>query len=168
MDFPENGSFLRLPLEFAQQMINPLTHSANATDMKTYKVEPYVVAADVYTAPSQLGRGGWTWYTGSASWMYRVGLEHLLGFTKVGDTLCIEPCVPRSWAGFELTYRFGRTTYDIVVRDPNGMQQRGMQVTVDGARVDDHIIRLVDDGKRRAVLVEALPVVVVHDGKRRA
>ena len=149
------------------QMINPLTHSSSAAGVETYKVEPYVVAADVYTAPSQLGRGGWTWYTGSASWMYRVGLEQLLGFTKVGDTLRIEPCVPRAWAGYELTYRFGRTIYDIVVRDPNGMQQRGAQVTVDGTRVDDHTIRLVDDGRRRAVLVEAVSVPVVQDVKRR-
>jgi len=150
------------------QMINPLTHSSSAAGVETYKVEPYVVAADVYTAPSQLGRGGWTWYTGSASWMYRVGLEQLLGFTKVGDTLRIEPCVPRAWAGFEITYRFGRTIYDIVVRDPNGMQQRGAQVTVDGTRVDDHTIRLVDDGRRRAVLVEAVSVPVVQDVKRRS
>ncbi len=149
------------------QMLNPLTHSASAAGMETYKVEPYVVAADVYTAPLQLGRGGWTWYTGSASWMYRVGLEQLLGFTKVGDTLRIEPCVPRSWAGYEITYRFGRTIYDIVVRDPNGMQQRGAQVTVDGTRVDDHTIRLVDDGRRRAVLVEAVSALVVQDAKRR-
>ena len=73
------------------QMLNPLTHSANAADMQAYKVEPYVVAADVYTAPLQLGRGGWTWYTGSASWMYRVGIEEIIGFRKVGHTLRIEP-----------------------------------------------------------------------------
>ncbi|MEO6443895.1 MAG: glucoamylase family protein, partial [Gemmatimonadaceae bacterium] len=100
------------------QMINPLCHASNAAGMAVYKVEPYVVAADVYSAPTQLGRGGWTWYTGSASWMYRVGLEAILGFTKVGDSLRIEPRVPRDWPSYAIAYRFGNTTYDITVRDP--------------------------------------------------
>jgi cyclic beta-1,2-glucan synthetase len=138
------------------QMLNPLTHSANEVDLARYKVEPYVVAADVYTAPSQLGRGGWTWYTGSASWIYRVGLESLLGFTKVGNTLRIAPCVPRAWASFEISYRFGRTTYDIQVRDPDGMRRRGARVTVDGRLVADLTIGLVDDGGRHVVVVEAM------------
>ena len=75
-------------------MLNPLTHARTPAEVETYKVEPYVVAADVYTAPGQVGRGGWTWYTGSASWMYRVGLEAILGFTRRGDTLRIDPRVP--------------------------------------------------------------------------
>lgn len=136
------------------QMINPLTHSATAVDMERYKVEPYVVAADVYTAPSQLGRGGWTWYTGSASWMYRVGIEHILGFTKVGDTLQFSPRVPNTWSEFSLTYRFGRATYDIVVRNPTAVQRLGSSVTVDGVRVDGQSILLVDDDRRHAVVIE--------------
>src|ERR1041385_4914502 len=79
------------------QMINPLTRTRTADEVAVYHIEPYVVAADVYTAAGQVGRGGWSWYTGSASWMYRVGLEAILGFTKRGDTLRIEPCVPRDW-----------------------------------------------------------------------
>lgn len=144
------------------QMINPLTHSATAVDMERYKVEPYVVAADVYTAPSQLGRGGWTWYTGSASWMYRVGIEQILGFTKVGDTLQFSPRVPNAWSEFSLTYRFGRATYDIVVRNPAAVQRLGSSVTVDGVRVDGQSIRLVDDERRHAVVIEPAAPSTIH------
>ena len=138
------------------QMLNPLTHSATPADVARYKVEPYVVAADVYTAPSQLGRGGWTWYTGSASWMYRVGIENLLGFTKVGDTLHIAPCVPAAWPKFEITYRFGRTIYEIVVNEPAAIQKRGARLSVDGVMMKDQIIRLVDDGKTHLVVMQAV------------
>ena len=136
------------------QMLNPLTHSATAADVDRYKVEPYVVAADVYTAQSQLGRGGWTWYTGSASWMYRVGIENLLGFTKVGDTLRIAPCVPTAWPKYEITYRFGRATYEIVVNDPAAVQKVGAKVTVDGVVMNDQIIRLIDDERTHTVVIE--------------
>ena len=124
--------------------------------MERYKVEPYVVAADVYTAPSQLGRGGWTWYTGSASWMYRVGLEHLLGFTKVGDTLRIVPCVPTSWPEYAISYEFGSATYDITVLDPAGIRLHGARVTVDGQVSPDGLVALASDGLRHAVLVAPL------------
>ncbi len=139
------------------QMLNPLTHSATAAAMERYKVEPYVVAADVYTAPTQLGRGGWTWYTGSASWMYRIGLEQLLGFTKVGNTLRIHPCVPTTWPEYELSYRFGTSQYEVLVREPAAVQRRGARVTVDGVHIASGIIALVDDGTHHRVIVEALP-----------
>src|SRR5690606_898277 len=84
------------------RMINPLTHAATPEGVATYRVEPYVVAADVYTAEGHLGRGGWTWYTGSASWFYRVGIETLLGFTRRGNSLTINPRVPASWPGFTI------------------------------------------------------------------
>src|SRR5690606_36081489 len=103
------------------QMINPLTHAATPAQVETYKVEPYVVAADVYTADGQLGRGGWTWYTGSASWMYRVGLESILGMTKVADTLTFSPRVPRDWPEFTVEYRYGSAVYVIVVHEPAAM-----------------------------------------------
>jgi len=138
------------------QMINPLNRSASAEDMQRYKVEPYVVAADVYTAPSHVGRGGWTWYTGSASWMYRVGLEEILGFRKVGGTLRIEPRVPTHWDDYEVSYRFGESTWEIAVRDPAAVQHVGAEVTVDEVRMDDDTIHLVDDGKRHTVVVTPL------------
>jgi len=135
------------------QMLNPLTHAATAADAATYKVEPYVVAADVYTTPSQLGRGGWTWYTGSASWMYRVALETILGFTKQGDTLRLEPRVPMGWNEYGIAYRFGSATYDITVRFPGTVQRLGGDVRVDGVFAPDGIIHLQDDGLRHVVLV---------------
>ncbi|WP_411281352.1 GH36-type glycosyl hydrolase domain-containing protein [Gemmatimonas sp.] len=136
------------------QMLNPLTHTQSAEGVARYKVEPYVVAADVYTAPTLLGRGGWTWYTGSASWMYRVGLENILGFTKIGDTLRIEPCVPRDWQEFSITYRFGNSTYEIVVRNPAQLRQRGSRVMLDGTLFRTNTIPLVDDGQVHHVVVD--------------
>jgi cyclic beta-1,2-glucan synthetase len=110
-----------------------------------------VVAADVYTAQGQLGRGGWTWYTGSASWMYRVGLEGILGFTKRGDTLLVEPRVPVSWPEYTIEYRHGTSVYEIVVRTAGEGQSPG--VSVDGRSVDGGVIGLVDDGARHVVTV---------------
>jgi cellobiose phosphorylase len=135
------------------QMINPLTHAVTPEDVDRYKVEPYVVAADVYTAEGHLGRGGWTWYTGSASWMYRIGLETILGFTKHGDSLTLEPCIPSAWREFSIEYRFGGSLYAIsVVR--RGRSTEVNRVTVDGANRSDGTIPLVDDGKRHEVVVE--------------
>jgi cyclic beta-1,2-glucan synthetase len=135
------------------QMLNPLTHALTPEDVALYKVEPYVVAADVYTAAGHVGRGGWTWYTGSASWMYRVALEFILGFTKRGATLTINPSVPRGWPEFSLAYRFGGTTYDIAVQEPAEVRRRGAQVVLDGRVVDDAVIPLTDDGVRHSVVV---------------
>src|SRR5439155_16979243 len=113
-------------------LLNPICHAQNAGEVEKYKVEPYVVAADVYGAPPHTGRGGWTWYTGSASWMYRVGLEHLLGFQLHGDTFTIDPCIPRAWPGFQLTCRRGAATYRIFVDNPDGVERGVRPVTLDG------------------------------------
>jgi cyclic beta-1,2-glucan synthetase len=136
------------------QMINPLTHADSPEGVATYKVEPYVVAADVYTAEGHLGRGGWTWYTGSASWMYRVGLEGILGFTQRGDTLLLDPCVPDSWPEYAIEYRHGKSTYQITVRHPAAMGLRPARVTLDGAVLEGTGIPLRDDGVRHTVVVE--------------
>jgi len=135
------------------QMINPLTHAVTPEDVRRYKVEPYVVAADVYTATGHVGRGGWTWYTGSASWMYRIGLETILGFTKHGETLTLEPCVPRAWKSFSLEYRYASSTYAVTVTRV-GDEQDVLRVAVDGADRGDLTIQLVDDGQRHDVVVE--------------
>ena len=134
-------------------MINPLTHARTPEEVATYKVEPYVVAADVYTAEGQLGRGGWTWYTGSASWMYRVGLEGILGLKKRGDTLFIEPRAPTSWREYTIDYRHGKSIYSIVVRNESGEKGTAIEVKVDGTVSPDGSIGLVDDGKRHEVEV---------------
>jgi cyclic beta-1,2-glucan synthetase len=134
------------------QMINPLTHARTPEEVATYQVEPYVVAADVYTAEGHLGRGGWTWYTGSASWMYRVGLEAILGFVKRGDALFIEPCVPAAWPGFSIEYRYRGSRYTITVQRSNGARGAG-EVTLDGVVLQGRGIPLVDDGATHAVVV---------------
>ena len=135
------------------QMINPLTHANSPQGVATYKAEPYVVAADVYTATGQLGRGGWTWYTGSASWMYRIAVESMLGFSKRGDRLTINPCIPSTWPGFSIEYRFGASRYVIVVDNPTGVMRGVERVEVDGHEAPDDTIALVDDGASHRVLV---------------
>jgi cyclic beta-1,2-glucan synthetase len=135
------------------QMLNPFTHASTADDLATYKVEPYVVAADVYTAAGHLGRGGWTWYTGSASWMYRVGLETILGFTRLGDQLSISPVVPAGWAEFTIDYRFGASNYHILVTQPARVRSAGAVVTVDGQALESDAFTLVDDGRDHQVSV---------------
>ena len=135
------------------QMINPLTHGATPEGVATYKVEPYVVAADVYTAEGQLGRGGWTWYTGSASWMYRVGLEAILGLQKRGNTLTIEPRVPAPWAEFSIDYRFGGSLYRIIVREPGRIPAGAVEIVMDGERLEGVEIPLRDDGGQHEVIV---------------
>jgi cyclic beta-1,2-glucan synthetase len=116
-------------------------------------VEPYVVAADVYTAAGQVGRGGWTWYTGSASWMYRVGLESILGVTRRGDTLRIDPCVPAAWPELGIDYRFGTALYAITVVRPGEVRRAGAEVSLDGRMLDGASIPLRDDGARHEVIV---------------
>jgi cyclic beta-1,2-glucan synthetase len=137
---------------FLYRMLNPVTHALTPEDVATYKVEPYVIAADVYTAEGHLGRGGWTWYTGSASWLYRVGLEAILGFTKRAETLEIDPCVPADWKEFSIEYRHGDSTYTITVRNPSGVQKGIASVTVDGTTVSGPI-SLVSDGQPHEVIV---------------
>jgi cyclic beta-1,2-glucan synthetase len=133
------------------QMLNPLTHASDAEGVATYKVEPYVVAADVYTAAGQLGRGGWTWYTGSAAWMYRLALESILGFDKRGNTLRIDPRVPESWPYYSIEYRYGSSTYAITVRQPGRVRAGNALVRHDGREHAHGVIRLADDGGRHEV-----------------
>ncbi|MDP9176783.1 MAG: carbohydrate-binding protein [Gemmatimonadota bacterium] len=140
------------------QMINPLTHAATPEGVAQYKVEPYVVAADVYTAEGHLGRGGWTWYTGSGSWMYRVGLEAILGFTKRGNTLEMDPCIPASWPEFSVTYRCGSSSYLITVRNPHGVERGVATTTLDGTPLSGSV-PLSHDGESHEVIVTlGLPI----------
>jgi cyclic beta-1,2-glucan synthetase len=132
--------------------LNPIRHAASPPDVARYKVEPYVVAADVYSQPPHTGRGGWTWYTGSAGWLYRVGLEHILGFQREGNRLRIHPCIPSSWHGYEITYRYQRTAYRIEIKNPDGLEHGRADVTLDGTQVEGGIIDLVDDGREHHVL----------------
>jgi cyclic beta-1,2-glucan synthetase len=136
------------------RLLSPIYHSDTPERMARYRVEPYVVAADVYSVPPHTGRGGWTWYTGSAGWMYRLGLEAILGLRKVGkDTLRVDPCIPESWPGFKLTYRYGETTYQISVENPDGVNRGVKQVELDGDVLPGQEIPLADDGQQHAVRV---------------
>jgi cyclic beta-1,2-glucan synthetase len=134
-------------------LLNPIRHAATPADVARYKVEPYVVAADVYGRPPHTGRGGWTWYTGSASWLYRVGLESILGFHKFGDRLEIRPCVPESWKSFEIFYSYGSAKYHIKVEQSGATPG----VWVDGVAQPSGGITLVDDGHEHQVKVETGP-----------
>jgi cyclic beta-1,2-glucan synthetase len=134
-------------------LLNPLTHARTKAEADRYVVEPYVIAADVYDAPGHLGRGGWTWYTGSASWSYRAAVEAVLGFTKVGDRLILKPCIPIEWDGYSLDYRFGSSTYEIRVDNAQGVSTGVVSVSVDGVPSADGAIDLVDDGEKHEVVV---------------
>ena len=125
-------------------MINPVNHARSPEEAAVYKVEPYVVAADVYAAPAHIGRGGWTWYTGSAAWMYRLIVESLLGLELVVDKLRVTPCLPPDWEGFKLHYRYRETFYHIAVSQVSA-DEGGMRVIVDGIDQPDRTIPLVDD-----------------------
>jgi cellobiose phosphorylase len=130
-------------------IINPVNHGKSATAIATYKVEPYVVAADVYALSPHTGRGGWTWYTGSAGWMYRLITESLLGLRLEVDRLHIEPCLPAGWEGFKMHYRFRETVYHIsIVQGPGDAG-----ITLDGEVRADKAIPLVDDRRDHTVEV---------------
>jgi cellobiose phosphorylase len=127
------------------RMINPVNHARSAEEAAIYKVEPYVVAADVYAVPPHTGRGGWTWYTGSAAWMYRLIVESLLGLRLEVDRLHFSPCLPEDWKGFKLHYRYRETVYHIaVLRAPAGDGKMRVRM-IDGIEQPDQTIPLVDD-----------------------
>jgi len=133
------------------ELLNPISHSSTRAGLNKYKVEPYVVAADVYGMFPHIGRGGWTWYTGSASWMYRAALESILGFDLRGDTLRLKPCIPKLWPGFQINYRHGGARYSISVT--NRTSDSEPFVELDGTRQTSPEIKLIDDGKPHTVRV---------------
>jgi cellobiose phosphorylase len=133
-------------------LINPIKHANSAGAVETYKVEPYVVAADVYAVAPHTGRGGWTWYTGSAGWLYRLILESLLGVTLEGDSLRLAPCLPAEWDGIKLNYRYRETTYHIAISQSRGAPA-ATRITVDGVEQRDGKIALENDGGEHAVEV---------------
>ncbi len=133
-------------------MINPLAHGASRAAIETYKVEPYVVAADVYAVAPHIGRGGWTWYTGSAAWMYRLIGGSLLGPRPVGDRLRIEPCLPADWNAFTVHYRYRETVYHIAVHQtPHATGDQ--RLSLDGHDQAGMAIPLVDDRVEHSVAV---------------
>ena len=129
-------------------LTNPVNHSSTRSAIHRYKVEPYVVCADVYSAPAHIGRGGWTWYTGSAGWMYRTAIEGILGLNLRGRRLRIDPCIPRGWPGFEVTYKHGSSRFHIAVDNPKGVSRGVVKAALDGSDIaaSPCEIALTDDG----------------------
>ncbi len=135
-------------------LLNPINHALTRVGLHQYKVEPYVIAADIYACPPNVGRGGWTWYTGSASWMYRAAIESILGFKLQGNVLRIHPCIPAHWPEFEIIYRRGTTTYVIHVRNCEPHSGNQKCVLLDGEPTDSGNIPLVEDGKTHTIRVQ--------------
>jgi cyclic beta-1,2-glucan synthetase len=125
--------------------LNPISHSLDISAANQYRVEPYVVAADVYSTAPFTGQGGWTWYTGSASWLYRFGIEGILGFKRRGDHIIFDPCIPSTWDGFTFTYSYQESTYIIEVKNPGHVQSGVKQVLLDGSPVEGQKIPLRND-----------------------
>jgi cyclic beta-1,2-glucan synthetase len=135
-------------------LLSPIYHASRRADLHRYKSEPYAVAADVYAQPPHVGRGGWTWYTGAAGWLYRAGLEWILGFRKQGSALRIDPCIPRDWKRFEITYRHGGTLYRIKVENPKGVCRGVSRASFDGAVLSKGaLVPLCDDGSEHLIQV---------------
>ena len=137
-------------------ILNPINHAGSRAGLYRYKVEPYVAAADVYAEPPHVGRGGWTWYTGSAGWMYRAGVEWILGFRFRGATLHVDPCIPRSWPGYKITFRYHSARYELSVTNPHGSNRGVKRVVVDGKEQpqDGRGIALVDDAATHSIEVQ--------------
>ena len=145
-------------------MLSPVTQARDPAHVAVYQVEPYVVAADVYSAPAHRGRGGWTWYTGSAAWMQRVALESVLGCTLDGGRwLGVRPCVPDEWPGFRVVYRLPdrRTVYKVTVENPDGCSEAVCRATLDGSvcaiEAGTARIPLAADGGEHQVVVRLGP-----------
>jgi cyclic beta-1,2-glucan synthetase len=139
-------------------LLNPVNHTRSGPDTKRYQGEPYVLAGDVSAHPEHTGRAGWTWYTGAAGWLHRAGLESILGLRRRGQAFELDPCIPASWPEYSISWRVGRTRYQILVTNPGGRCRGVASALLDGAPVDPRAIPLVDDGlvhQVRAVLGDA-------------
>jgi cyclic beta-1,2-glucan synthetase len=135
------------------RMLNPVEHARDDEDRERYKIEPYVISSDVYSLGGHVGRGGWTWYTGAAAWIYRVWLEEVFGFQRRGDTLTINPVIPKDWTGFRLQYRYQNTLYRIVVENPDHCSRGVTLVELDGIAIADKMVTLRNDALPHEVRV---------------
>lgn len=135
------------------KMINPINHSNSEAEMRKYKVEPYVVAADIYSLKGHGGRGGWTWYTGSASWMYRSWLEEVFGFKLKEKILRMDPVIPKDWETFTLRYRYQTTLYEISIFNPEHVNHGVKKVEVDGKEIPEKEILLQNDNQTHKVSI---------------
>jgi cyclic beta-1,2-glucan synthetase len=136
------------------RMLNPIRRTASRTGVYTYKVEPYVLAADIYSESPHARRGGWTWYTGAAGWFYRAGIETILGLQLRGDSLLFDPCIPRDWQSYSLSYQHGTSRYEISIENPDGVNRGVVGIELDGQpQLSGNSLRLQDDGQVHQVRV---------------
>lgn len=135
------------------RMINPIEHTRTKEAVKKYKVEPYVIPADVYGAGNLVGRGGWTWYTGSASWYYKAGIEYILGLNIKKGVLKMEPNIPNTWKEYQIRYKYKNSVYNIKIRNPNGKNNGVEEVKLNGEIMEEKSVKLVDNGKVNEVEV---------------
>ena len=144
-------------------MLNPANHTRTIADVERYKAEPYAVAGDVLAHPEHAGRAGWSWYTGAAGWMYRAGIESILGFNRRGATLEIDPCIPAAWPGYSLVWRLGATRYRIEVQNPEHRSRGIVEARLDGVLVDPRAIPISDDGSSHEIgIVLGQPAVALR------
>ena len=136
-------------------MVNPINHALNKDGMQKYKTEPYVLCGDVYSNPQLRGHGGWSWYTGSASWMYKVGIEHIIGLKIKSDHFTIEPCVDPAWKEFSVTFHLRGVCYEVLVSNPDGVEEGVGAIEVDQVFVEDGRVRFVED-KNKTVRVNVV------------
>ena len=136
------------------KMINPIEHSRTKEAANKYKVEPYVIPADIYGAGNLAGRGGWTWYTGSSSWYYKAGIEYILGLKIKNNILSINPCIPKEWEEYEIKYKYGRSIYNIKVKNPNGKNTGVSIFKVNGVEIEKKEVKLNDDGSIYEIKVQ--------------
>ena len=133
-------------------MLIPINHTNTPMEVLRYKTEPYVMAADVYAVQPHAGRGGWSWYTGASSWMYRVGLQHILGFNKQGNKLMINPSIPKSWREYKIEYQYMDTKYNIEVKNPEQVNTGVRSIIMNGnIREGSMEIPLINDGKEHQI-----------------
>ena len=134
-------------------MINPIEHSRTKDACNKYKVEPYVIAADIYGQGNLIGRGGWTWYTGSSSWYYKAGIEYILGLKIENGYMTINPCIPKDWKEYQIQYKWKDSIYHINVKNPNGKNTGVTKVLLDNNEIENKI-KL--DGSRKIYHVEVI------------
>ena len=129
-------------------LLNPINHSRTPADAYRYKVEPYVACADIYSTAPHVGRGGWTWYTGSAGWLLRAGVESLLGLRLRGAFLSVDPCIPKAWDKYEATVKYRTARYSISVENPDGVSRGVAFAEADGVEIFERplLVALLDDG----------------------
>ena len=136
------------------RLLNPIARTSSRANVQRYKVEPYVVPGDVYSEPPHVGRGGWTWYTGSAGWLYRAGLEWILGFRVRGRVLSIDPCIPQNWPGYSVEFRYHSAVYKIKVENPGRVCRGVASTSIDGKKSEGRVdVPLIDDGSVHEILI---------------